>query len=294
MAPVIERDDERLAELKAFDETKSGVKGVVDSGITTVPAIFLTPPEERDADEELRTAPPDSPAVPIIDISAADASEKIRDAAENWGFFQVLNHGIPEQVLQEMLDGVRRFNEQDSSEKSAFYRREKSYRVRFNSTFDLYQTQRANWRDTLFCVVAPDPVSPSELPATCREIIFEYARQIAKLGETLLELLSEALGLRRSYLKELGCDKGQMMLFHYYPACPQPELTLGTSTHSDTGFFTVLLQDDKGGLQVRYNGRWVDVEPVPGALVINIADLLQVEIVISESRLRLGMKLTAH
>jgi hypothetical protein len=56
-------------------------------------------------------------------------------------------------------------------------------------------------------------------------------------------------------------------------------LTLGGTKHTDNDFITVLLQDHIGGLQVLYENTWVDVSPVPGALVINIGDLLQVNFI---------------
>ncbi|TVT99100.1 hypothetical protein EJB05_55551, partial [Eragrostis curvula] len=95
-------------------------------------------------------------------------------------------------------------------------------------------------------------------------------------GSTLLELLSEALGLQGGYLEhDAGCLVGLAVSGHYYPPCPEPHLTMGTARHSDPSFLTVLLQDGVGGLQVLIDSRWVDVPPVPGALVVNIGDLLQ-------------------
>ena len=98
---------------------------------------------------------------------------------------------------------------------------------------------------------------------------------MTSLGVTLLELLSEALGLNRDHLKQMVCAEGLLVVGQYYPACPQPELTYGISSHTDTGFMTLLLQDQTGGLQFLHENRWADVSPVTGALVVNIADLLQ-------------------
>ncbi|KAF3456829.1 hypothetical protein FNV43_RR01483 [Rhamnella rubrinervis] len=96
-----------------------------------------------------------------------------------------------------------------------------------------------------------------------------------KVGDLLLELLSEALGLNPNHLKDIDCAEGVVVLGHYYPACPQPELCLGASKHSDNSFLTVLLQDHIGGLQVLFENHWIDIPYEPGALVVNIGDLLQ-------------------
>ncbi|KAL6980279.1 hypothetical protein U1Q18_021922 [Sarracenia purpurea var. burkii] len=76
-------------------------------------------------------------------------------------------------------------------------------------------------------------------------------------------------------LKEFE-DGSQLMVVNCYPACPEPDLTLGLPAHSDYGLLTLLLQDDVKGLQIQHRGRWVTVEPFPNSFVVNIGDHLEV------------------
>ncbi|XVF28638.1 hypothetical protein REPUB_Repub15cG0047100 [Reevesia pubescens] len=278
-----ELEYDRASELKAFDETKAGVKGLVDAGIKEVPRIFY---QHRDQFEEDSFSGGTQVSIPVIDLEGVKKNatthkeivEKVRNASKTWGFFQLLNHGIPVNVMEEMKDGARRFFEQDVEAKKQLFSRDYTKRVVYNSNFDLYSAPAAKWKDTVVCSMAPDPPKPEELPAVFRDITLEYSKQVMNLSYLLFELLSEALGLNHDYLRDIDCAKGLVMLSHYYPTCPQPELTLGASKHADNGFLTVLLQDHVGGLQVLHESHWIDVPPTPGALVINIGDLLQASI----------------
>ncbi|XP_050210376.2 1-aminocyclopropane-1-carboxylate oxidase homolog 3-like [Mercurialis annua] len=241
----------RASELKAFDDTKSGVKGLVDAGITNIPRIFHQPTNVL---HNISHAPNNTNTkfkFPIIDFQGVENSadlrkdiiEKVQNASENWEFFQVVNHGIPINVLEEMKNGVHRFHEQDSELKKRYYSRDLTKKVLYNNNFDLYRAPTANWRDTLAVQMVPNPPNPEEIPAACRDILMEYSKEIMKLGNLVFELLSEALGLKPNHLKEMDCEKGILVLSHYYPLCPQPELTIGTSKHADNDFLTLLLQD---------------------------------------------------
>ncbi|KAK2414116.1 1-aminocyclopropane-1-carboxylate oxidase protein [Trifolium repens] len=270
---------DREAEVKAFDDSKAGVKGLVESGVSKIPRMFHTGKldigENTGSDSKL--------SVPIVDLKDIHANpalrveviDQIRSACREWGFFQVINHGISVTVLDEMIDGIRKFHEQDADVRKEFYTRDLKKKVIYVSNLTLFSGQAANWRDTFGFAVAPHPFKPEEIPLICRDIAIEYSQKITDLGFTIFELLSEALGLNPSYLKELNCAEGLFISGHCYPPCPEPELTMGTTKHTDSNFMTLLLQDQLGGLQVLHDDKWVNVPPVQGALVVNIGDLLQ-------------------
>ncbi|CAN8295661.1 unnamed protein product [Cochlearia groenlandica] len=281
MAAIVSTEFDSYNERKAFDETQAGVKGLVDAHVTEIPRMFHDPLGTLHDKK-----PPVSSsefAIPIIDFSSlhVDATsrqgivEKIRDAAGKWGFFQVINHGVPLKVLEEVKEGVQKFHEEDLEVKKPYFSRDFSKKFVYHSNFNLYNSSTINWRDTFGIYMDPSPPEAEEIPEACRDGVLEYSKHVMSLGGLLFELLSEALGLSPESLKNKGCMKGVLMLSHYYPPCPQPDLTLGTSKHSDNSFITILLQDQIGGLQVLYQDCWVDVSPTPGALVINIGDFLQ-------------------
>ncbi|XP_055813669.1 deacetoxyvindoline 4-hydroxylase-like [Solanum dulcamara] len=280
-----EQDDiseyDRKSEVHAFDDSKTGVKGLLDAGVAKLPRIFLhnqyVSEEKSDSDGVTKLS------IPVIDFEGlrksaaqrADIVREIKDASENWGFFQIVHHEIPSSVMEKVLEGVCHFHEQDSEVKKEFYSRDITRKVTYNSNFDLLKSPTANWRDTLYCVMAPNPPDPEEIPEVCREVLIEFTKYIMKLGITLFELLSEALQLKSEHLKDMECAEGLFITGHYYPACPEPDLTLGLSGHTDSGFLTIVLQDQIGGLQVFHKNQWVDVPFLPGALIVNIGDLMQ-------------------
>lgn len=171
LTPLSKADENfhRPTELKAFDDTKAGVKGLVDAKVNEIPRIFYHPPEDvHSAQTHIH--------IPLIDLEGVGNDslkrkhiiEQIRDASEELGFFQLINHGIPTSVLEEMRDSVRRFHEQDTEDKKQYYTRDFMKPFIYNSNFDLYTAPTTNWRDTFSYVCAPNPPNPQELPEICR------------------------------------------------------------------------------------------------------------------------------
>ncbi|CAK7326798.1 unnamed protein product [Dovyalis caffra] len=280
MTSSTDQEYDRLNDAKLFDDSKLGVKGLVDSGVASIPRFFIHPSETL---SDLKTiSQVERDIIPTIDLSGVDSNsrskivEQISSASREFGFFQIVNHGVSVEVMEQMIGGIKGLHEQSPEEKTRWYRRDMGTGVAIFSNFDLFHSKAASWRDTLQVYLGPTLPELQEIPEICRNELLEWNIQTKRVAELLMELLCEGVRLDAGRLKEMTCLEGRTMVGHYYPCCPQPDLTVGIASHTDPGVVTVLLQDDIGGLQVKYNGEWVDVKPVPGALVINVGDILQI------------------
>lgn len=279
---------DRAKELKEFHKSKAGVKGLVDSGLAKIPRMFI---HQRNSFSSAATIinnhRPDFPLIDLLDLGRGQRNEvidRIRRASETWGFFLVLPRLIPDSVMDEVLGCQKQFHEQSTEMKASFYSLDerRSFRFYSNGVFD--DSEPAEWRDSLEVSFPDGRIDTNSIPVICRKAIMEYLRSLGRLKETLSELLSEGLGLSNDYLsKKIECFKGGKMVCDYYPTCPQPNLTMGVSSHKDPHFLTIILQDYSGGLQVLYQNQWVNIPPIRGALAVNIGDLLQL---ISNDRLK--------
>ncbi|KAH7570897.1 hypothetical protein ACOSP7_019429 [Xanthoceras sorbifolium] len=261
-----------------FEDSKTGIKGLVDSGITTIPRFFIHPPETLSELKPKSTTLPDPQlTIPTIDLSGLRSTilEKIARASRELGLFQIINHGIEVEFLERMIGGIKGFHEQPAEIKARLYRRDFNG-VSYFSDFNLLRSKAANWRDTLQVNVGPSMPELDEIPEICRREVVEWNQKVTKLGEVLMELLCEGLRVDKEKSKELKFLEGRMMVGHYYPYCPQPDLTVGNAPHTDPASLAILLQDQRSGLQVNIGEEWVDVKPIPGALIVIIGDLFQI------------------
>ncbi|KAL6271469.1 hypothetical protein ACE6H2_028380 [Prunus campanulata] len=287
MAPALVDYTAAEKELYEFDDLKIGVKGLVDAGVTHIPRFFIHPPECRaNHSSTPQNNGADGVEIPVIDLEGFNKNDDrrvkmvnaMRYACATWGFFQIVNHGVPVAVMEEMVESIRRFHEQPQEAKMEWYSRDFSRKVNYYSSGDIKGRAKpvpAEWKDTLSCRAADDQWDFDALPELCRHEMKEYMKNMIDLQEKLSELMSEALGLSKDHLSSTGYLKSIKLSGHYYPACPEPDLTLGTIKHSDPSLLTLVLQDKSNGLQVLHNDQWVDVPLVDGAFVANIGDFMQ-------------------
>ncbi|CAL5069549.1 unnamed protein product [Urochloa decumbens] len=269
MAPTIAKQPPLLSDLVA--QTKQ------------VPLSHVRPVGDR---PDLANVDNESGAgIPVIDLEKLNGPERhevvdaIGRACESDGFFMVTNHGIPAWVVEGMLRVAREFFHLPESERLKCYSDDPKKAIRLSTSFNVRTEKVSNWRDflRLHCYPLESFIDqwPSN-PPSFRQVVGTYATEARALALRLLEAISESLGLERSHMVAAMGRQAQHMAVNYYPPCPQPELTYGLPGHKDPNAITLLLQDGVSGLQVqRGAGRWVAVNPVPGALVINIGDQMQ-------------------
>lgn len=93
----------------------------------------------------------------------------------------------------------------------------------------------------------------------------------------ILKLMAKALGMKIEEMEALFGEGKQGMGMNHYPPCPQPELVTGLSPHSDSDALTILLQvNEMEGLQIKKDGVWIPVSPLPGAFIVNVGNTLEV------------------
>lgn len=246
-----------------------------------IPDGYIRPPSERPRLNEVVF----SDSIPLVDLEGLNGSarhmviHKIRHACHQHGIFQIVNHGVHEEVIQKMLDVAREFFTMPAENRALLYSEDPSRVVRLSTSFNIQKENVFNWRDYLrhHCHPLEDYIDswPAN-PANYREVASKYCTEVRALILKLLSVISESLGLEPDFLNKALGKHGQHMAINYYPRCPNPELTYGLPSHTDPNALTVLLQDQISGLQSFINGRWVAVPPITNAFVVNIGDQLQV------------------
>ncbi|KAE8692943.1 Feruloyl CoA ortho-hydroxylase 1 [Hibiscus syriacus] len=259
---------------------RNGIKGLVDTGIETVPELYILPLEERLEPNNISN----HHSIPVIDVSNWDdpkVTESICKAAEEWGFFQIINHGVPLEVLDAVKEASHRFFGLPNEERKKYWvGNSPTETVALKTSFAPLAETVFEWKDFLSFRCSPRDLESFPLwPPVCRDEVVKYLESAKPVIRKLLEVLLKGLKVKeRDKTREYPLIVSPVVNLNYYPHCLKPDLTGGVFPHSDISTITTLLQDENGGLYVRAtdDNSWIHVPPVNGALVINVGDILQI------------------
>ncbi|MFS7977021.1 putative anthocyanidin synthase [Helianthus anomalus] len=280
-----------VSALQSWPEPVVRVQSLSDSGINCIPDCYVKPIYDRPSSLD-SNQPNNSNNIPVIDLAALYSDDLslrkttmdlISEACREWGFFQLINHGVSHDLMAATRRVWREFFHLPLEVKQEYANSPTTYEG-YGSRLGVEKGAKLDWSDYFFLHFLPLHIrNQSKWPAhpqSCRELVSKYNEEVVKVCGKLMKIFSLNLGLEEEYLENAfggGDQIGTSLRVNFYPKCPQPDLTLGISPHSDPGGITVLLQDDHvSGLQVRKDNAWLTVKPIPNAFIINLADQLQV------------------
>uniref|UniRef100_A0A453GKV6 Fe2OG dioxygenase domain-containing protein n=4 Tax=Triticinae TaxID=1648030 RepID=A0A453GKV6_AEGTS len=251
---------------------------------TVIPDRYARSDEVRDG---VVVGSDESYELPVVDMARLlhpEFSEaeiaKLGSACRDWGFFQLTNHGVDETVVQDMKDNTLQFFGLPLEKKKAVAIQANGFEG-FGHHYNRASSEKLDWAESLILVTQQHEQRNNEFwpadPSTFRVALDKYSVEMSNLTSRLTVFMASDLGVEQEALMATFQGKTQSVAFHYYPPCRHPDKVIGITPHHDGLGLTLLLHvDDTPGLQVRKNGRWYPLNPLPGALVINVGDILQI------------------
>ncbi|KAL1207103.1 Gibberellin 2-beta-dioxygenase 7 [Cardamine amara subsp. amara] len=221
--------------------------------------------------------------LPVIDLSHLTSGEEVKrkrcvkqmvEAAKEWGFFQIVNHGIPKEVFEMMF-----------LEEKKLFDRPFSAKVRENfsdSSKNSYRWGNPNATSPAqyslseaFHITLSEISTISDYRNNLRKTVEMYVQEITRVAQMICEILGKQVNVNSKYFENIWELKNSFLrLNKYHPRVFGSEV-FGLVPHTDSSFLTILFQDQIGGLELKKNGQWIGVKPCSEALTVNIGDMFQ-------------------
>ncbi len=238
--------------------------------------------------------------LPVIDFSLLNGNEKQRQqflatlsqAARDVGFFYLIHHGIDQQLLNEVQRVSRAFFALPLDEKLRVKMANSPHFRGYNLEGSEITRSQPDFREQFDIGAEREPIQsdnaplwsrlqgPNQWPAALPElqsVLTQWQQQMTAVALELLRAFAEALSLpRHAFDKLYGTHPNEHVKLIRYPGRSSEQSRQGVGAHKDSGFLTLLLQDDQEGLQVELTpDNWVAASPLPGSFVVNIGELLE-------------------
>lgn len=238
--------------------------------------------------------------IPTLDLGQLDAGgterqsflQGLRSAARNVGFFYLIGHGIDDDFAGVVLSLSRRFFALPTEEKLAIEMVNSPHFRGYNRAGYEHTRGKPDWREQLD--VGPEKSAPpfdrsapawtrlqgpNQWPSALPElktVLLAYQDKATTLAIRVLRAFAAALDQPEDAFAPIYSPAPhQLLKLIRYPGRPSDEGDQGVGAHKDSGFVSILLQDEEAGLQVEGKDGWIDAPPIPGTFVVNIGEILE-------------------
>jgi isopenicillin N synthase-like dioxygenase len=254
----------------------------------------------------LATIRPDAvESIPVLDLApllrndpgATEAlGTELRHAFEEVGFYFIVNHGVPQSLIDGAFHAAQRLHAMPLERKLALrINKDNVGYLPFKGSTTKHSTLNANNKPNLVEAFFtkrdlppdhPDRAAgrpfrgPNQWPDNLdgfKEAVLAYSDAMEKLALRLLPLYSIALDMPANFFAGVFTEPTYTLrMSHYPPQDVVEENEFGLAPHTDTSFMTMLAQNEIPGLAIRLpNGRWIDAPAMPGSFLVNGGDLLR-------------------
>ncbi|CAN1847235.1 Protein SRG1 [Linum perenne] len=200
------------------------------------PLLAAVPPRYIRRDDQDRPLDIINPTVqvPVIDVEKLyDDDEdqelgRLHEACKDWGFFQLVNHGVSDSLLERVKAEVTKWFNIPMEEKKKFWQRAGDMEG-YGQAFVVSEEQKLDWGDMFYVTTLPTHLRRPHLfpmlPLPLRDTLEEYSAALKILAMKILNQMAKALRMDEKEMKVLFEEEGwQQFRMNYYPPCPQPEL----------------------------------------------------------------------
>ncbi|XP_034709169.1 gibberellin 20-oxidase-like protein [Vitis riparia] len=221
--------------------------------------------------------------LPVLDISQSlqpASLLSLAEACKEWGFFHITSHGITKDLYGRLcLLSKSLFSlPSDTKLKLGPFSSLKTYTPHFIAS-PFFESLRVSGPDFFVSAQSSADVLFDKQNSEFSEVLQEYGKKMTELSKRIMEIVLMSLGegfVKKYYEAEFNGCHGYLRIINYSPPDDFKEEVEGLGMHTDMSCVTVVYPDEIGGLQVRSReGKWMDISPCEGTLVVNIGDMLQ-------------------
>ncbi|XVF25548.1 hypothetical protein REPUB_Repub13aG0221500 [Reevesia pubescens] len=207
------------------------VQELAKEHLIKLPSRYLCTHDEEDS--PFLSNPNSLSQVPVIDLQKLFSEDlkdlelgKLHHACKEWGFFQLINHGVSTALGENVKLGIQEFFNLPLDEKKKFWQKPDELEG-FGQASVVSEEQKLDWGDMFYVLTLPThlrkPHLFPKLPLPLRETLEAYSSELKTLAMKILDLMAKALGMDPNDMKILFEEGHQGMRMNYYPPCPQPD-----------------------------------------------------------------------